>query len=68
VDLSLVTAVAGVTIRRAGRRAKYLLLETEAGTLILHLGMSGSLREGILVNGYGVSSDPLTAEMVEKLT
>lgn len=26
------------------RRAKYLLLQTESGTLILHLGMSGSLR------------------------
>lgn len=26
------------------RRAKYLLLQTEAGTLISHLGMSGSLR------------------------
>ena len=26
------------------RRAKYLMLETPAGTLILHLGMSGSLR------------------------
>ncbi len=26
------------------RRAKYLLIETGAGTLILHLGMSGSLR------------------------
>jgi formamidopyrimidine-DNA glycosylase len=26
------------------RRAKYLLLTTEAGTLIIHLGMSGSLR------------------------
>ncbi|MBT43017.1 MAG: DNA-formamidopyrimidine glycosylase [Idiomarina sp.] len=26
------------------RRAKYLLLETAAGTLILHLGMSGKLR------------------------
>ena len=44
VDLALVAAVAGSSIRRAGRRAKYLLLETEAGTLILHLGMSGSLR------------------------
>ena len=44
VDLSLVAAVAGRAIRRAGRRAKYLLIETEAGTLILHLGMSGSLR------------------------
>ena len=27
-----------------GRRAKYLLLEVEAGALIIHLGMSGSLR------------------------
>lgn len=44
VDLDLVPLVAGTAIRRAGRRAKYLLLETEAGTLILHLGMSGSLR------------------------
>ena len=44
VDLGMVAAVAGSAIRRAGRRAKYLLLETEAGTLILHLGMSGSLR------------------------
>ena len=44
VDLAMVAAVAGRAIRRAGRRAKYLLLETEAGTLILHLGMSGSLR------------------------
>lgn len=26
------------------RRAKYLLIETEVGTLIIHLGMSGSLR------------------------
>jgi formamidopyrimidine-DNA glycosylase len=44
VDLALVSAVAGSAIRRAGRRAKYLLIETDAGTLILHLGMSGSLR------------------------
>jgi formamidopyrimidine-DNA glycosylase len=44
VDLSLVSAVTGSAIIRAGRRAKYLLLQTEAGTLILHLGMSGSLR------------------------
>jgi formamidopyrimidine-DNA glycosylase len=44
VDLGLVPAVTGSRIIRAGRRAKYLLLETSAGTLILHLGMSGSLR------------------------
>ncbi len=44
VDPSLVAAVSGSAIRLAGRRAKYLLIETDAGTLILHLGMSGSLR------------------------
>ena len=34
----------GQTIRSMRRRAKYLLLECGSGTLILHLGMSGSLR------------------------
>ena len=34
----------GSFIRALNRRAKYLLFETEAGTLMLHLGMSGSLR------------------------
>src|SRR5512135_727216 len=34
----------GQTIRRLWRRAKYLLVEFDHGTLILHLGMSGSLR------------------------
>ncbi len=34
----------GDTIRKVGRRAKYLLLELGAGTLMIHLGMSGSLR------------------------
>jgi len=32
------------TLRSLRRRAKYLLLEFDHGTLILHLGMSGSLR------------------------
>ena len=31
-------------VRSAWRRAKYLFLDVEAGTIILHLGMSGSLR------------------------
>jgi formamidopyrimidine-DNA glycosylase len=44
VDAAIATAVEGSTVRRAGRRAKYLLIETDSGTLILHLGMSGSLR------------------------
>ena len=34
----------GSTISDVRRRAKYLLLETVRGTLIVHLGMSGSLR------------------------
>jgi formamidopyrimidine-DNA glycosylase len=34
----------GLRIQAVSRRAKYLLLATDAGTLLLHLGMSGSLR------------------------
>ena len=36
--------LSGLTIHSLARRAKYLLIECGAGTLILHLGMSGSLR------------------------
>lgn len=36
--------LAGLTIQAVTRRAKYLLLDCGAGTLIVHLGMSGSLR------------------------
>lgn len=39
----------GRRIQVVSRRAKYLLLATDAGTLLLHLGMSGSLR--IIANG-----------------
>ncbi|MFD1260137.1 bifunctional DNA-formamidopyrimidine glycosylase/DNA-(apurinic or apyrimidinic site) lyase [Entomomonas asaccharolytica] len=31
-------------IKQVKRRAKYLLIELESGTIIIHLGMSGSLR------------------------
>ncbi len=34
----------GQRILRVERRAKYLLLQTGTGTLLIHLGMSGSLR------------------------
>lgn len=37
-------SIRGQTVTSVGRRAKYLLVEVEAGSLILHLGMSGSLR------------------------
>lgn len=36
--------IAGRQIERVSRRAKYLLFGTEAGTLLVHLGMSGGLR------------------------
>lgn len=39
-----VQLMAGRPIQSVSRRAKYLLLETEVGSAILHLGMSGSLR------------------------
>ncbi len=37
-------AIHGRTVRSVDRRAKYILIRFDAGTLILHLGMSGSLR------------------------
>jgi formamidopyrimidine-DNA glycosylase len=37
-------AIRGQTVRSVDRRAKYILIRFDAGTLILHLGMSGSLR------------------------
>jgi formamidopyrimidine-DNA glycosylase len=44
VDREMPAQVAGQRIVAVERRAKYLLLRLERGTLILHLGMSGSLR------------------------
>ena len=38
------TRLPGERIQDVARRAKYLLLKTDAGTLILHLGMSGRLQ------------------------
>ncbi len=44
VPRGLPAKLGGKRIHAVGRRAKYLLIETEAGTIIWHLGMSGSLR------------------------
>ena len=44
VDRAIPALIAGQTLRAIERRAKYLLLMLERGALILHLGMSGSLR------------------------
>ena len=41
---TLARCLTGQTIQHLGRRAKYLLLQTATGALIIHLGMSGSLR------------------------
>ena len=40
----LEATVCGEIVRSVGRRAKYILVGFDRGTLILHLGMSGSLR------------------------
>jgi formamidopyrimidine-DNA glycosylase len=44
VPKSLAATLRGQRIASVGRRAKYLLLHTEPGAVIVHLGMSGSLR------------------------
>lgn len=44
VSDDLEPSLTGQVIQSVSRRAKYLLFETDAGTAILHLGMSGSLR------------------------
>ena len=44
VPTNLREILPSLAIRSVSRRAKYLLISTDAGTLILHLGMSGSLR------------------------
>jgi formamidopyrimidine-DNA glycosylase len=44
VPTDLPPQLAGQRITGTGRRAKYLLIGLESGTLLVHLGMSGSLR------------------------
>ena len=44
VPRNLRRLVVGETVQRVLRRGKYILLECASGSLILHLGMSGSLR------------------------
>jgi len=43
VPRNLPQLVAETTVRRVGRRGKYLLIDCGRGTLIVHLGMSGRL-------------------------
>jgi formamidopyrimidine-DNA glycosylase len=44
VPAGLEARLAGQTVKNLERRGKYLLIGTPAGTAMLHLGMSGSLR------------------------
>mgnify|MGYP001827392027 CR=1 FL=1 len=44
VDRKLESILTGEPFISAARRGKYLLLQTQSGCLIIHLGMSGSLR------------------------
>jgi formamidopyrimidine-DNA glycosylase len=44
VDEALAAVLPGQRVRDVRRRAKYLLVDLDGGTLIAHLGMSGSLR------------------------
>lgn len=44
IDPAFEASVRNQTVRRIERRAKYLLIGFDAGTAIVHLGMSGSLR------------------------
>ena len=39
-----ISALRNLPVKAVARRAKYLLIHTEQGTLLIHLGMSGSLR------------------------
>jgi len=44
VPRRIASTLTGRTVRRVRRRGKYLLLDCEGGSVIIHLGMSGSLR------------------------
>lgn len=44
IDENFADRLRGQSIVRLRRRAKYLLIDLDRGTIILHLGMSGSLR------------------------
>ncbi len=44
VPTELTQLLSGLTVTEVNRRAKYILIITDIGTLIIHLGMSGSLR------------------------
>lgn len=44
ISLTIAKEISNQVIKRVDRRGKYLLIHLSKGTLIIHLGMSGSLR------------------------
>ena len=48
VPTALATELAGQTVLAVDRRGKYLLLRTRKGAVLVHLGMSGSLRLAVV--------------------
>jgi formamidopyrimidine-DNA glycosylase len=48
VSPELATELAGQTVTAIDRRGKYLLLRTRKGAVLVHLGMSGSLRLAVV--------------------
>ena len=48
IPAELAEALAGQTVTAIDRRGKYLLLRTRKGTVLVHLGMSGSLRLAVV--------------------
>ena len=48
VPANLASELAGQTVTAVERRGKYLLLRTRKGTVLIHLGMSGSLRLAVV--------------------
>lgn len=68
IDNSFQQNVAGSSIKKIERRAKYLLFENQKGYFLMHLGMSGSLRithakEGMLKHDHIVFSLPENKHM-----
>ena len=44
IPKALPDLIKGQTVRACLRRGKYILIEFDTGTVLIHLGMSGSLR------------------------
>lgn len=73
IEDELATILQDQTIARVSRRAKYLLLYCDTGVLMIHLGMSGSLRvlnakEAKYINKHDHVDIELTSNQVLRYT